>query len=135
MKHQFKCQVRWGDLDAFMHVNNAAYLTYIQEARVDFTVYSRQRANLQPVLIEMVVAHADIDYINPIYDAGIEIDIAVWVSKIGTSSFVLQYELSKDGEIYAKAKTVQVTVSMDTKTSRPVNEQERAFLSQYLFSE
>ena len=135
MKHQFKCQVRWGDLDAFMHVNNAAYLTYIQEARVDFTVYSRQRANLQPVLIEMVVAHADIDYINPIYDAGIEIDIAVWVSKIGTSSFVLQYELSKDGAIYAKAKTVQVTVSMDTKTSRPVNEQERAFLSQYLISE
>ena len=135
MKHQFKCQVRWGDLDAFMHVNNAAYLTYIQEARVDFTVYSRQRANLQPVLIEMVVAHADIDYINPIYDAGIEIDIAVWVSKIGTSSFVLQYELSKNGEIYAKAKTVQVTVSMDTKTSRPVNEKERAFLSQYLISE
>ena len=135
MKHQFKCQVRWGDLDAFMHVNNAAYLTYIQEARVDFTVYSRQRANLQPVLIEMVVAHADIDYINPIYDAGIEIDIAVWVSKIGTSSFVLQYELSKDGEIYAKAKTVQVTVSMDTKTSRPVNEEERVFLSQYLISE
>ena len=135
MKHQFKCQVRWGDLDAFMHVNNAAYLTYIQEARVDFTVYSRQRSNLQPVLIEMVVAHADIDYINPIYDAGIEIDIAVWVSKIGTSSFVLQYELSKNGEIYAKAKTVQVTVSMNTKTSRPVNEHERAFLSQYLISE
>ena len=135
MKHKFKCQVRWGDLDAFMHVNNAAYLTYIQEARVDFTVYSRQRANLQPVLIEMVVAHADIDYINPIYDAGIEIDIDVWVSKIGTSSFVLQYELSKAGTIYAKAKTVQVTVSMDAKSSRPVNEQEREFLSQYLISE
>ena len=135
MKHKFKCQVRWGDLDAFMHVNNAAYLTYIQEARVDFTVYSRQRANLQPVLIEMVVAHADIDYINPIYDAGIEIDIDVWVSKIGTSSFVLQYELSKAGTIYAKAKTVQVTVSMDTKSSRPVNDQEREFLSQYLISE
>lgn len=135
MKHQFKCQVRWGDLDAFMHVNNAAYLTYIQEARVDFTVYSRQRANLQPVLIEMVVAHADIDYINPIYDAGIEIDIELWVSKIGTSSFVLQYELSKAGTIYAKAKTVQVTVSMESKSSRPVNEQEREFLSQYLISE
>ncbi len=135
MKHKFKCQVRWGDLDAFMHVNNAAYLTYIQEARVDFTVYSRQRSNLQPVLIEMVVAHADIDYINPIYDAGIEIDIDVWVSKIGTSSFVLQYELSKAGTIYAKAKTVQVTVSMDTKSSRPVNEQAREFLSQYLISE
>ena len=134
MKHQFKCQVRWGDLYAFMHVNNAAYLTYIQEARVDFTVYSRQRANQQPILIEMVVAHADVDYINPIYNAGIEIDVEVWVSKIGTSSFVLQYELSKDGEIYAKAKTVQVTVSMDTKSSRPINEQEREFLSKYLIS-
>ena len=135
MKHKFKCQVRWGDLDAFMHVNNAAYLTYIQEARVDFTVYSRQRSNLQPVLIEMVVAHADIDYINPIYDAGIEIDIDVWVSKIGTSSFVLQYELSKAGTIYAKAKTVQVTVSMDTKKSRPINDAERDFLNKYLEEE
>ena len=135
MRHLTKAHVRWDDLDGFGHVNNATYLTYIQEARVDFTVYSRQRANLQPVLIEMVVAHADIDYINPIYDAGIEIDIAVWVSKIGTSSFVLQYELSKNGEIYAKAKTVQVTVSMETKTSRPVNEEEREFLSQYLISE
>ena len=65
----------------------------------------------------------------------IEIDIDVWVSKIGTSSFVLQYELSKAGTIYAKAKTVQVTVSMESKSSRPVNEQEREFLSQYLISE
>lgn len=135
MKHNFKCQVRWGDLDAFLHVNNAAYLTYIQEARVDLVWYSRKRENLQPVLDEMVVAHADIDYLNPIYDAGIEIDIAIWVSKIGTSSFVLQYELSKDGEIYAKAKTVQVTVSMDTKGSRPINDHEREFLTKYLISE
>ncbi|MSY47009.1 MAG: thioesterase, partial [Actinobacteria bacterium] len=51
--------VRWDDLDAFGHVNNAAYLTYVQEARSDFTWYSRKRVGLKPLLSEMVVASAN----------------------------------------------------------------------------
>ena len=37
MRHEAKVHVRWDDLDAFGHVNNASYLTFIQEARADFT--------------------------------------------------------------------------------------------------
>jgi len=40
MKYTHKAFVRWDDLDAFGHVNNAKYLTYAQEARFDWGWYS-----------------------------------------------------------------------------------------------
>ena len=42
MRHLTKAHVRWDDLDGFGHVNNASYLTYIQEARANFTWYLRK---------------------------------------------------------------------------------------------
>ena len=66
MRHIYPLQVRWGDLDAFGHVNNATYLTYIQEARVDFTIYARARKSQAPILFDMVVARAEVDYVAPI---------------------------------------------------------------------
>lgn len=132
MKHHRKLQVRWDDLDAFGHVNNATYLTFIQEARSDFFWFSRQRAGLQPVLADMVVARAEVDFIEPIYHGGTEIDVSIVVARIGTSSFDLYYELSSNGVLHATGRTVQVSVSMETKRSRPLGEEERAFLTQYL---
>ena len=41
MRHKAQLQIRWADLDAFKHVNNASYLVYMQEARADFTWFSR----------------------------------------------------------------------------------------------
>ncbi len=114
--------VRWDDIDAFGHVNNAKYLTYIQEARF-----------LWSPLLEMVVAKAEVDYLVPIYVGGRFYDITLWVEQIGNSSFTLGYEVVGDnGVVHAKVKTVQVAVSMETKKSRPLTEPEREFLKQYL---
>ncbi len=114
--------VRWDDIDAFGHVNNAKYLTYIQEARF-----------LWSPLLEMVVAKAEVDYLVPIYEGGRLYDITLWVEQIGNSSFTLGYEVVGDnGVVHAKVKTVQVAVSMETKKSRPLTDPEREFLKQYL---
>ena len=114
--------VRWDDIDAFGHVNNAKYLTYIQEARF-----------LWSPLLEMVVAKAEVDYLVPIYIGGRFYDITLWVEQIGNSSFTLGYEVIGDnGVVHAKVKTVQVAVSMETKKSRPLTDSEREFLKQYL---
>ena len=95
--------VRWDDIDAFGHVNNAKYLTYIQEARF-----------LWSPLLEMVVAKAEVDYLVPIYVGGRFYEITLWVEQIGNSSFTLGYEVIGDnGVVHAKVKTVQVAVSMD----------------------
>ena len=121
MRFQSKQYVRWGDLDAFGHVNNATYLVYAQEARYAWSK-----------MIEMVVARAEVDFIAPIYIGDFNLDIEIWVNKIGTSSFGVTYEMKNGDELVAVVKTVQVTVSMDTKKSRPLNAAERDFLNKYL---
>jgi acyl-CoA thioester hydrolase len=130
-RHIFTTMTRWADIDAFGHVNNASYLTFIQEARVDFTWYARQRANQKPLLLDMVVARAEVDYILPIYDGHKEIQVAVWVGRIGNSSYTLKYEVMAEGVTFAKAETVQVTVSMETHKSRPITDEEKVFLVEY----
>lgn len=124
MKYHSKQYVRWGDLDAFGHVNNATYLIYAQEARFAWSK-----------MIEMVVARAEVDFIAPIYTGDIFIDVDIWVNKIGTSSFGVTYEMKNGDELLARVKTVQVTVAMDTKKSRPINDAEREFLTKYLETE
>jgi acyl-CoA thioester hydrolase len=124
MKSMNKQYVRWGDLDAFGHVNNATYLVYAQEARYAWSK-----------MIEMVVARAEVDFIAPIYVGDIYLDVEIWVNKIGNSSFGLTYEMKNGDEVVARIKTVQVTVSMETKKSRPINDAEREFLTQYLETE
>ena len=114
--------VRWDDIDAFGHVNNAKYLTYIQEARF-----------LWSSIIEMVVARAEVDYMEPIYEGGRFYDVNLWVESIGNSSFTMAYEVVGDnGVVHAKVRTVQVVISMETKKSRPLKDSEREFLNSYL---
>jgi acyl-CoA thioester hydrolase len=114
--------VRWDDIDAFGHVNNAKYLTYIQEARF-----------LWSPIIEMVVARAEVDFLEPIYEGGRFYDVNLWVEAIGNSSFTMGYEVVGDnGLVHAKVTTVQVVVSMETKKSRPLTDAEREFLNTYL---
>ena len=121
MRYQSKQYVRWDDLDAFGHVNNAVYLTYAQEARFAWSG-----------ILEMVVARAEVDFIAPIYDGDTFLDVELWVSAIGNSSFTLTYELTMKGELVARVKTVQVTVDMATKKSHPISDEQRSFLTQYL---
>jgi acyl-CoA thioester hydrolase len=132
MRHLTKAHVRWDDLDGFGHVNNASYLTYIQEARANFTWYSRKEAGLEPVFSDMVVGRAEVDFIVPIYEGGFDLDVAIWVAKIGNSSFDLVYELSSPLGLHARGRTVQVAVSMETQKSRPLSPEERDFLTGYL---
>jgi acyl-CoA thioester hydrolase len=124
MRYQNKQYVRWGDLDAFGHVNNATYLIYAQEARFAWSK-----------MIEMVVARAEVDFVAPIYTGDIYIDVEIWVNKIGNSSFGVTYEMKNGDELLARIKTVQVTVSLETKKSRPINDAERDFLNKYLEEE
>ena len=131
MKYHNQQFVRWDDIDAFGHVNNAKYLTLAQEARFQWSYYEFVKRNQTPTIVEMVVARAEVDFIVPIYEGGAFVDVHMWVDSVGTSSFTLIYEISSNGVLYARIKTVQVAVSMETKKSRPLTETEREFLKEY----
>ena len=124
MKFVNKQYVRWDDLDAMGHVNHAKYLTFAQEAR--FAMLG---------IFNMVVARAETDYKAPIAEGNIFIDVTMWVESIGTSSFVLVYEISYNGTLHARVKTVQVSVTEDTKSSRPLTDIQREVLNKFLETE
>jgi acyl-CoA thioester hydrolase len=132
MKYHNQQFVRWDDIDALGHVNNAKYLTYAQEARFHWSFYQFYERNETPYFIDMVVARAEVDFIVPIYEGGLFVDVHIWVESVGTSSFVLNYEISSKGVLHARLKSVQVAISMETKKSRPLTDEEREFLKEYM---
>lgn len=131
MKYHNQQFVRWDDIDALGHVNNAKYLTYAQEARFHWSWYQFHERDETPFFVDMVVARAEVDFLLPIYEGGTFVDVYIWVESIGTSSFVLNYEISLKGVLHARLKSVQVAIAPETKKSRPLTEAEREFLKEY----
>ena len=134
MKFLSKQFVRWDDLDAMGHVNNAKFLTYAQEARFLWATEEFSGAMRETSLIEMVVARAEIDFVEPIYEGGRFVDVEITIGKIGNSSFNMLFTIGDQGKVFAKVMTVQVAVSPETMKSRPLTDKEREFLTKYLES-
>ena len=104
-------RVRFRDLDWLGHVNNAVFLTYLEEARIGYLVpHGAAAAN-------MILARVEIDFRAPLRE-GDEIEIGVRPSKVGTKSFELVYEIRCGETVAAEAKTV--LVSYDYSNGRPV---------------
>ncbi|HEY8843661.1 MAG TPA: thioesterase family protein [Gaiellaceae bacterium] len=97
--------VRFGDLDALGHVNNAVFLTYIESARVAFLLDAGAVTSLEDMSI--IVARIEIDFRAPIRFGG-EVEIAVRASRFGDKSFDLEYVLRVEGQVVAEAKSVLV---------------------------
>ena len=132
MRHKCQLEIRWADLDAFKHINNAAYLVYMQEARADFTWFSRIAKGEEPLLADMVVARAEVDYLSPIHQTGTTLEVEIYIEKVSNSSFVMVYEMSQGGTLRARGKTVQVGVDMETEKARRLRDYEREYLEKYL---
>ncbi len=102
--------VRFRDLDPMGHVNNAVFLTYLEQARVAFLKEVGAATGIEDMNI--ILARVEIDFRAPVR-MDQEIHIAVRASRFGTKSFDLDYELRVDREIVAQAKSVQVAYDYD----------------------
>ena len=103
--------VRFRDVDALGHVNNAVFLTYLEEARIAFLV------PLGAEVSSMILARVEIDFRAPLR-MGDEIEIGVRPANVGTKSFELEYEVRSRDTVAAEAKTV--LVSFDYENGRSV---------------
>jgi acyl-CoA thioester hydrolase len=93
--------VRFRDVDALGHVNNAAYLTYLEQARIAFL------APMGADQTGMILARAEIDFRAQV-GFGDKVEIEVEPLRVGTKSFELGYTLRVRGAVVAEAKTVLV---------------------------
>ncbi|WP_230976126.1 acyl-CoA thioesterase [Pseudothauera nasutitermitis] len=110
--------VRWGDMDAYGHVNNTVYFRYFEQARVewlesmDFAV-SPERAEA-PVII-----NASCTFLMPVnYPATVE--VRLYAGEPGRSSVMTWYELRVEGDDRLYAEGAAKVVWMDMRTGRSV---------------
>lgn len=121
--------LRWNDFDALRHVNNVRYLEFMQDGRVAlFAGMGLARDYLQT--IGHFVARTEIDYLLPISMDVTEIELEIWVEKIGGASYDLGYNFKLGEQLFAKAKTVMVTVELATETVTRIPEDIRAKLAE-----
>ncbi|HET7746592.1 MAG TPA: thioesterase family protein [Vicinamibacteria bacterium] len=100
-------EVRFRDLDAIGHVNNAVFLTYFESARMAWWLHLTGQEDLRG--ISMILARAEVDFRSPLAYAE-RIEIGVGCTSIGRSSFVLEQDMHEQagGRLVASARKVLV---------------------------
>jgi acyl-CoA thioester hydrolase len=122
-----RIEIRWRDVDAYGHVNNAVYLNYLEEAR-DAWVQAVLGA-VSGSTWDFVLARVEIDFRAELtQDDGVVI-VRCTLDRIGNSSVGTREEVRKqDGTISAEARSVVVARDPGTGRSRPLTDAEREAL-------
>ncbi|MBO4208356.1 acyl-CoA thioesterase [Micromonospora echinofusca] len=135
----YHCTLRWSDLDAYGHINNARFLTLYEEARVALMFSGGRAWGVGSFADGVVIRRHEIDYLRPVdyalgratAEAAPTVRIEMWIEEIRVSSFTVAYELY-DGEVLAStARSVLVPFDLERQRPRRLTEAERAFLLPY----
>lgn len=111
-------EVTFRDLDVFGHVNNAVYLTYIENARLGYLREVLSVESLEDLLV--ILAKVRIDFRSRA-SLGEMLEIGARVSRIGTKSFDVDHEArGPDARLVAVASTTLVTFDYRGDTTMPV---------------
>ena len=116
--------VRFRDLDGMGHVNNAVFLTYLEQARLAWFGTDATFA-----LSDVILARTEIDFRSPL-QVGEQVEIGVRPARVGTKSFELEYELRAGGRLVAEAKSVLVGYDYERRESIPVPERRQRRLTE-----
>jgi len=112
-------EVRWRDVDALGHVNNAVYFNYLEQARLH---YMRELGFLPPnsTDVGVIIAEAGCRFKTPLR-LGEQVTIRARVSEFHRTSFIFEYRIEgEDGRLAATAQTVQVCYDYDGQRPSPI---------------
>jgi acyl-CoA thioester hydrolase len=110
-------EVRWRDLDAFNHVNNANYLTYLEEARLQWLRQVRDWFNAESM---PVLAASELNYPQPI-EWPAQLHVHLVCERLGNSSLTLGHRIvdaADASRLYCDGRVVLVW--MNPATGKPV---------------
>lgn len=124
--------VRYADLDPQAHVNNAAYMTYLEAARLGYYESAGIWSPGSGSHTGMVVAHVEIDFLAPIA-YGQTLRVGVRLGKMGTKSMIFDFlvEAADSSQAFARAQSVMVAYDNDNQTSRLIPPEWREKLSEF----
>jgi YbgC/YbaW family acyl-CoA thioester hydrolase len=123
MAHEKQVEIRWRDVDAYMHVNNAVYATYLEECRDEWLTGALGGVGEW----DFVLARVAIDFRRELRLEDEAVVVSCSLERIGNSSVVLREQIrTRDGELAAESEAVLVARDRERGRSRSLTEAERA---------
>lgn len=126
-------QMRWNDLDALGHVNNALFITYFEIARGHFILQACQDWNWHKDMF--LIANVNADFKKELLLTANDPKVHVKTIKIGAKSFVLEYAVTSKKEnetiLHATGTTTQIMFDMKTRSTIEVPDWVRKSLEDF----
>jgi len=138
-RYVYHCALRWSDLDAYGHLNNARFLTLYEEARVALMFSGGRAWGVGSFAEGVIISRHEVDYLRPVdYRLGREtaeraptVRVELWVDEIRASRFTVAYEMFDGDAVVSRARSVLVPYDLRQGRPRRLTEAERAFLLPY----
>jgi acyl-CoA thioester hydrolase len=124
--------VRWGDMDAMGHVNNAAYFTFLESARIALLRSLDIKGRAEGSQYGPTLVATSCEYKREVrYPATLEVGIRV--TALSQRSFTMEYALFFQGtdEVAATARSVNAWIDFAAKKAVPLPDELRAVLLKY----
>jgi acyl-CoA thioester hydrolase len=116
--------MRWSDMDAYRHINNSAYLAYLEQARVAMFFHRHEGFSAGTV-----ISRHEIDYLRPVVYHPEPLRLELWIDTVRGASFVVHYEVFDGTSLAARARTTCVTFDFAIDRPRRMTDEERALLA------
>ncbi len=125
-------EVRYGDLDPQGHLNNAKYLTYMEQARIAYIRHLGLWSGGDFMTIGVILAEARVTFKAPIH-WGQPVRVGVRFSRLGNKSFDVHYTIedAETGIEYATGFTVQVAYDYQTGKTIPIPDHWREKITKF----
>jgi acyl-CoA thioester hydrolase len=123
MRHEKRVEIRWSDVDAYQHVNNAVYATYLEECRDEWVERVLGKSGDS---WDFVLARVAIDFRRELRLEDEHVVVSCALTRIGNSSITLSEQVrTQDGDLSAEAEAVLVARDRELGRSRPLTAVER----------
>jgi acyl-CoA thioester hydrolase len=116
--------MRWSDMDAYRHINNSAYLAYLEQARVAMFFYRHDGFSTGTL-----IGRHEIDYLRPVVYHPEPLRVELWVERVRGAQFTVRYEVFDEGRLVARASTLCVTFDFGIDRPRRLTAEEREILA------
>jgi acyl-CoA thioester hydrolase len=130
MRFVHEVHMRWSDMDAYRHINNSAYLEYLEQARIAM-FFARHEGFENGT----VIGRHEIDYLRPVVYHPEPLRVEMWVENVRGAHFTVRYEVFDrvDGADALAARAATRCVTFDFALDRPrrLTDEERVILQGY----
>ncbi|HET8776463.1 MAG TPA: thioesterase family protein, partial [Candidatus Limnocylindria bacterium] len=117
-RHRTTLEVRFRDIDAFGHVNNAVFFSYVEQARIRYlldVLDSETTFDRMP----LILARVELDYRSPIF-YGESVTVGTRVDRVGRTSFGMSHRMTAGGDERLVGEVQSVLVTYDYAAAKPM---------------